>query len=125
MVASGGIVVAGAGAASSQHFVMEASPFPTRNYNLIANGPAWERMGRPHTVHALGWITIGGHRMRWIYVPPTTPGSAMANHLALVWTATRHTYALSFHVLPPGGARMARALDIAVARHLVTVRPGA
>lgn len=125
MIASGGGAMSGAGVtvASNQHFVMEATPFATSNYDLVANGPVWYALGRPHTVQALGWVTAGGRRMRFVMVPQDTQGSAMAGHLALVWTAGSRTYAITFHVLPPGGEPMARALDLAVAQRLVMVSP--
>lgn len=124
MVATGGTPASGMGITpgNSEHLVMEGAPFRTDNYNLIANGPVWPAMGSPHTVRALDWITIGGRRMRWIIVPPDTQGSAMAGHLMLVWANGSHTYALGFHIL--WGMPLARALDIAVASHLLMVVPG-
>jgi hypothetical protein len=125
MVASGGGAMSGPGVTVSgnQHFVMESVPFATANYDLVANGPVWYALGRPRTAQALGWITVGGKRMRFVMVPQDTQGSAMAGHLALVWTEGPHTYAITFHVLPPGGEPMARALDIAVAQRLVMISP--
>ena len=41
----------------------------------------------------------------------------MAGHLMLVWATRSHAYALGFHIL--WGMQVARALDLAVARHLV------
>jgi len=121
MVAAGGEAASGSGLnpSNTEHFVMEASPFRTTSDNLIANGPGWASLGRPHTVRALGWIRIGGRRMRWIVVPPNTGGSAMAGHLMLVWATRSHAYALGFHIL--WGIPVARALDLAVASHLVMV----
>jgi hypothetical protein len=124
MVATGGMAASGVGVTPSntEHLVMEAVPFRTTNYNLVANGPVWQAVGRPRTVRALNWITIGGRRMRWIIVPQDTQGSAMAGHLMLVWTTRSHTYALGFHNL--WGMSLTRALDISVARHLMLIRPG-
>jgi hypothetical protein len=123
MTATGGINASGRAETPStdEHFVMEATPFRTTNYNLIANGPVWASMGRPHTVQALGWITIGGSRMRWIYVSQNTQGSAMAGHIMLIWSAGPHTYALGFHNL--WGKPLNEALDVAVAQHLRMVQP--
>ncbi|MDQ2814947.1 MAG: hypothetical protein M3Z75_24615 [Actinomycetota bacterium] len=125
MIASGGGAISGNGVtvAGNQHFVMEAAPFATTNYDLLANGPVWYALGRPHTVQALGWVTAGGRRMRFVMVPQNTQGSAMAGHLALAWTAGSRTYAITFHVLAPGGEPMARALDLAVAQRLVMIWP--
>ena len=121
MVADGGEAASGPGlnASTTEHLVMEASPSRTTSGNLIANGPGWASLGRPHTVRALGWISIGGRRMRWIVVTPDTGGSAMAGHLMLVWATRSHTHALGFHIL--WGIPVARALDLAVASHLVMV----
>jgi hypothetical protein len=123
MAASGGNAVTGPGETPSndEHFVMEAAPFRTTNYNLIANGPVWVSMGRPHTVQPLGWVTIDGSRMRWIYVSQNTEGSAMAGHIMLVWSAGPHTYALGFHNL--WGKPLTEALNVAVAQHLRMVQP--
>ncbi|MDQ2813588.1 MAG: hypothetical protein M3Z75_17410 [Actinomycetota bacterium] len=125
MVASGGGAISGndVTVAGNQHFVMEATPFATSNYDLIANGPVWYALGRPRTVQPASWITAGGRRMRYVMVPQDTQGSAMAGHLALVWTAGSHTYAITFHVLAPGGEAMAQALDLAVAQRLVMITP--
>ncbi|MGH3258731.1 MAG: hypothetical protein ACRDOU_25595, partial [Streptosporangiaceae bacterium] len=127
MIASGGGAMSGSNVtvADNQHFVLESAPLATSNYDLIANGPVWYALGRPRTVQALGWITIGGRRMRFVMVPQNTQGSAMAGHLALVWIAGPRTYAITFHVLPPGGEPMARALDIAVAQRMVMIPPAA
>lgn len=125
MIASGGGAISGndVTVASNQHFVLEAAPFATANYDLVANGPVWYALGRPHTVQPLGWVTAGGQRMRFVMIPQDTQGSAMAGHLALVWTAGSRTYAVTFHVLAPGGEPMARALDLAVAQRLVMIAP--
>ena len=60
--------------------------------------------------------------MRWIIVPQVTQGSAMAGHLMLVWSAGSHTHTLGIH--NRWGMPLTRALDLAVACHLVTIRPG-
>lgn len=124
MAASGGTDTTGQGVTPSntEHFVMESVPYRTINYDVVANGPVWKSLGRPRTVRLLGWITISGQRMRWIIVPQNTQGSAMAGHLMLVWSTRSHTYALGFHNLY--GMRLAKALDVAVARHLSMVLPG-
>lgn len=43
------------------------------------------------------------------------------NHLVMVWTASGHTYAYGFQVVATQNE--ARALDLEIARHLVTVTP--
>lgn len=125
MFGNGGLVISGTGPGispdSDEHFVMEATPFPTDNYDLIANGPVWYGLGRPRNVRAMDWVTVGGRRMRFVMIPQDTAGSAMAGHLALVWTAGSHTYAITFHVL--WGVPLARALDLAVAQRLVMISP--
>jgi hypothetical protein len=123
MAATGGSAAYGEGTTpeNDEHFVMESSPYRTANYNLVANGPVWQAMGRPHTVRVLGLVRVHGQRMRWIFVPEDTEGSVMAGHLMLVWSAGSHTYALGFHDL--WGLRLNRALDLAVASHLVMVQP--
>lgn len=127
LFANGGQAISGAGPEiapdSDEHFVMEGTPFPAGNYDLIANGPAWDSLGRPRTARAMDWVTAGGRRMRFVMIPQDTEGSAMAGHLALVWTAGSHTYAITFHVL--WGVPLARALDLAVARRLVMISPPA
>ena len=45
----------------------------------------------------------------------------MAGHLMLVWPARVDTCALEFHYR--WGMPLRRALDLTVARHLVTIRP--
>ncbi len=124
MTASGGVDASGVGITPSntEHFVMEGVPYRTTSYDLVANGPVWRSMGQPRTVRPLGWVTIGGRRMRWIIVPQNTQGSFMAGHLMLVWSTGSHTYALGFHNLY--GLSLAKALDLAVARHLSMVSPG-
>lgn len=127
MFANGGMAISGTGPGitpdTEEHFVMEAAPFPTGNYDLIANGPVWGSLSRPRTAQALDWVTAGGRRMRFVMIPQDTNGSAMAGHLALVWTAGSHTYAITFHVL--WGLPLARALDLAVAQRLVMISPPA
>jgi hypothetical protein len=78
------IVVARASPANSEHLIMEASPFATTNYNLIANGPVWRRLGRPRTVRnpKLGHARRTQDAMDYRF--PNTQGSAMAWHLMLV-----------------------------------------
>jgi hypothetical protein len=60
--------------------------------------------------------------MRWYFVPPNRDiGSAFMDHLVLVWNASGYTYAYGFHVV--GTMAEARALDLALVRHLRTVLP--
>lgn len=67
--------------------------------------------------------------MHWDFVPPATnhysafSDSAFSGHLVLVWEAYGHTYAYGFHVLDT--MPVARALDLELVRHLVTVHPRA
>jgi hypothetical protein len=128
MAATGGgtAPLSGSGAATpanTEHFVMEGLPYATTNYDAVANGPGWQNLIVPGTVHALGWITIHGFRMRWITVAQNLEGSVMAGHIMLVWSAASHTYALGFHNF--WGNTLTRALDIAVAQSLVMIPPRA
>jgi hypothetical protein len=57
--------------------------------------------------------------MRWYLVPLDNP-SAFRGHLVLLWTASGHTYVFGFHVVETFA--MARALDLALVRHLELVK---
>jgi hypothetical protein len=81
------------------------------------------RAGEGVASDLLPGTSSGGRRMRFVMIPQDTDGSAMAGHLALVWTAGSHTYAITFHVL--WGVPLARALDLAVAQRLVMIFPPA
>jgi hypothetical protein len=75
-------------------------------------------------VQPRGSVHIAGRLMRWYFVPPRlNDGSAFMGHLVLVWDADGHTYAFGFHVLQTFA--IAKALDLELVRHLVTVRPPA
>jgi hypothetical protein len=63
----------------------------------VVNGPAWYPQERVNSIAA---ITVHGWRMRAVFVSPdTNDGSAFANHVVLIWTIGRHTYAAGFHNL--------------------------
>lgn len=119
MAATGGIDASGPGNTPSndEHFVMEATPFRTTRYDVIAGGATI----RASNVRVLGWAEIAGRHMRWIMVSQNAEGSDMAGHIMLVWSAGRHTYALGFHDL--WGEPLNEALDVAVAQHLRMVQP--
>lgn len=98
---------------------MTASPKPLGNYAKVVNGPAWYPRAR---VRALGWLSVGGRRLRAVYVPSNTnDGSAFAHHVVLVWTEDGHTYGVGFHEV--GGRRRTLELDIALVRHVELVGP--
>lgn len=102
-----------------QHLCMQAAPRVVDNPARAIDGPGMFPGSR---VRPRGSVTIAGHRMHWYYVPrATNGGSAFMGHLVLVWTAAGHTYAYGFHVLHT--LAQARALDMELVRHLVTVRP--
>jgi hypothetical protein len=75
--------------------VLTASPTPLRNGAKVVNGPAWYPQER---VKPIARITVHGWRVRAVFVSPNTnDGSAFANHVVLIWTVGRHTYAAGFH----------------------------
>jgi hypothetical protein len=75
-------------------------------------------------VQPRGVVRIMGRLTRWYFVPPSeNQGSAFAGHLVLVWNASGHTYAYGVHVLQTFA--IAKALDLELVRHLVTVPPPA
>lgn len=87
--------VVGSGETSEQHLVIAASPRALANPAKVVNGPAWSPAAR---VRPLRRLAISGWRMRAVYVPQgTNDGSAFADHVALIWTVGRHTYAIGFH----------------------------
>lgn len=110
-----------AGPAGFLHLVMQGSPRIIRDSARAIDGPGMVPGSR---VRSRGVVTIAEKRMHWYYVPPDrNQGSAFMHHLVLVWTASGHTYAYGFHVTSTFA--VARALDLELVRHLVTVRPHA
>jgi hypothetical protein len=99
--------------------VITASPSPLRDDAKVVNGPAWYPRAR---VKPLAWITIGGIRMRAVFVPrATNDGSAFAHHIVLIWTVGRHTYGVGFHNTK--GFRQTLFLGEELAKHIKLVRP--
>jgi len=121
MVGSSQLSGSDAGPAGFLHLVVQGAPRIVRDPARAIDGPGMVPGSR---VRSRGVVTIAGKRMRWYYVPPDrNQGSAFMHHLVLVWTADRHTYAYGFHVTSTFA--VARALDLELVRHLVTVRPPA
>jgi hypothetical protein len=97
------------------HLVIQAAPRPE------AIAPFIYLEAVSHTVGAVqvtGTRSIRGRRYTVVLVPMAN-GGAFAGHTVLVWTIGGHTYGLGFHQHDPG----ALALDIAVVRSVVLVRP--
>ena len=104
---------------NQQHLVLQSSPEPVRSLSRMINGPGWYPGAR---VVPLGRVHVGEWTMREVYADPATnEGSAFSDHVALVWTAEGHTYALGFHL--KGSGRKTRALNRAVARSVSLVPP--
>ena len=102
-----------------QHLALQGAPRIVANPARAIDGPGMFPGSR---VRPRGDVRVSGQLMRWYLVPPATnQGSAFSGHLVLVWNAEGHTYAYGFHVLET--LAIARALDLEVVRHLVTVRP--
>jgi hypothetical protein len=111
--------VVGSSYVGADHFVITASPRPLRDYAKVVNGPAWYPRAR---VKPLAWITVGGTRMRAVFVPQATnDGSAFAHHIVLIWTVGRHTYGVGFNNIK--GLRQTLLLDEELAKHIKLVRP--
>lgn len=102
-----------------EHLGLLGAPRVIRNPARAIDGPGMFPGSR---VQSRGTVTIAGKTMHWYYVPPDlNQGSAAAHHLVLVWNASGHTYSYGFHVVSTFAA--ARALDLELVRHLVTVHP--
>ena len=99
------------------HLVITASPTRLNNYPKFVNGPAW---GRGERVKPLAWVTIGGWRMRAVFVSPTND-SIFVHHVVLIWTVGWHTYGIGFHDITT--VRETLQLDKELARHIELVRP--
>ena len=111
--------VVGSSYVGPDHLVITASPKPLRNYAKVVNGPAWYPKAR---VKRLAWDTVGGIRMRAVFVPQATnDGSAFAHHVVLIWTVGKHTYGLGFHNIK--GLHQTLLLDEQLAKHIKLVRP--
>ena len=111
--------VVGSMQTNQQHLVLQASPEPVRSLSRMINGPGWYPGAR---VVPLGKLRVGEWTMREVYAnPATNEGSAFSDHVALVWTAGGHTYALGFHL--KGSGRETRALNRSVARSVSLVPP--
>lgn len=121
-------------AASSQndyeHLLMQGAPSGVHLPVHVIGGPAWSARYGGTSVRPLGVVRVDGQTMRWYFVPPT-PGNEtttwFVHHLVLLWTKLGHTYAYGFHVNysadGPSTFAVVRALDLELARHLVTVHP--
>jgi hypothetical protein len=97
---------------------LTASPHPISSYAKVVNGPAWYPAAR---VRLLGWVVANGWRMREVFVPyATNDGSAFANHVVLIWTVGKHTYAIGFHDVY--GIHHTLLLDLALARGISLIR---
>lgn len=108
-----------AGYVLEQHLGIQGAPHVVTTPARAIDGPGMFPGSR---VRPRGDARVAGKLMRWYFVPPATnQGSAFAGHLVLVWNADGHTYAYGFHVLETFA--IARALDLELVRHLVTVRP--
>jgi hypothetical protein len=113
--------VVGSSDVAGQHLVITAAPRVIGNYAHVVNGPVWRPEQR---VRVGGWVTVNRWRARWIFVTPqTNEGSAFAGHHVLAWTTRGHTYAIGFHETSTAAA--ARAMDLALLRHLEIVNPPA
>lgn len=111
--------VIGSSTVGDQHLVITATPKPLRNYARVVNGPAWYAKAR---VTPLGWLNIGGTRMRAVFVPQdTNAGSAFADHPVLIWTVGNHTYGVGFHDVE--GRRHTLALNQELAKHVTLILP--
>jgi hypothetical protein len=111
--------VVGSSWTAGQHLVITASPTRLTSYAKLVNGPAWFPRER---VRLLGWVSVGGRRMRSIYVPAATnDGSAFMHHVVLVWSERGHTYGFGFHDVD--GIRRALRRDEALARGIRLVGP--
>jgi hypothetical protein len=105
--------------AGFQHLVVQAAPRIIRDPARAIDGPGMFPGSR---VQGRGAVRIGRQTMRWYFVPPNlNMGSAFMDHLVLVWNASGHTYAYGFHVVDT--LAEARALDIALVRHLKMAPP--
>lgn len=108
-----------AGPPGFQHLVLDGAPKIVRNPAMAIDGPTMVAGSR---VERRGRLQVGRIRGWFYYVPfDTNIGSAFTGHLVMVWNAAGHTYAYGFHVVH--GIAGARAFDLEVAKHLVTVRP--
>lgn len=108
-----------AGPGLEQHLVLQGAPRVVSPAHAV-DGPYQLFPGT--RVQALGVARVGRRRMHWYFVPPATnQGSAFQGHLVLVWDANGHSYAYGFHVLDT--MSVARALDLELARNLITVYP--
>jgi len=104
-----------------QHLALVGAPRVVANPARAIDGPPMVPGSR---VDARGVEKIGGHTMRWYFVPPNRNiGSVFMDHMVLVWNVSGHTYAYGFHVV--NTFAQARALDVELARHLVMVDPRA
>jgi hypothetical protein len=111
--------VVGSSTVGEQSLVLSASPSVLSRYAKVVNGPAWYRGAR---TRPLGWITVSGRRMRVVWVPArTNDASSFSDHVALIWTAAGHTYALGF--LNVDGLAATLALDRKLAAGVELVAP--
>lgn len=109
--------------ALTEHLVIQGAPRIFRNPAWAIDGPVMMQYPSIHTrTEPEGVVRIAGRLMRFYLVPSEQiGGDAFRGHLVLVWDAYGHTYAYGFHVLET--LPVARALDLELVRHLVTVYP--
>lgn len=85
------------------HLVISGAPFPVRGYWEAVDGP----LPFPGHVHLLDRIRINGWDIQVLTVPQDNAYSAFAGHVAFVWTAHGHTYAVGFHDVDSRAATIA------------------
>jgi hypothetical protein len=111
--------VVGSSQVAQEHLVLSASPTALPDAEHAANGPAWYQKAR---VRLLRRMRINGWHVQAVFVPPASnDGSAFAQHVVLVWTAGRHTYAVGFHDVY--GIAPTLALDTQLVRSIALVGP--
>jgi hypothetical protein len=86
--------VVGSSIAGAQSLVLVASPHRLSSDPRLVDGPAWYPAAR---TRLLARIWVGARRMREVWVPgATNDGSSFSDHLALVFAAGGHSYAVGF-----------------------------
>jgi hypothetical protein len=109
--------VIGSSQSAEQHLVITASPHLLRDYARVVYGSAWNRSAH---VRPLGWVKIGGRRVRAVLVPEGSE-TAFGGHVVLIWTVGQHTYGVGFHNF--AGVRETKLLDEELARYVKLVQP--
>lgn len=105
-----------------RHLVIQSAPREVRPFDFVClchsryearfpNAPPWAKL-----VPA-GHLQLDGH---YAFLVKVIAAEGISyNHTILIWNEGGHTYGVGFH-RPSGGTRLA---DIAVAKHLVFIRP--